>query len=235
MVLMLLGVQGTSAQSGAGSGADDRTLVKQLLERVEQPPPSPSEPPPQPPAAELHDMPPPPGLGALQIRGFTDVDFVSFRDAGQPNTFSVGQLDLFLSSQLASDFSTVGEVVFEANEDNAIGVDVERLLLQYSPSDSFTIAAGRFHTAVGYYNAAYHHGNWFQTAVGRPFIFRFEDEGGILPVHGVGLTAQGQIPSGEVGLRWIAEISNGRRSRSPETRRCRWPRTRTATKRSTWR
>src|SRR5262249_25871762 len=54
-----------------------------------------------------------------------------------------------------------------------------------------------------------------QTAIGRPFIFRFEDDGGILPVHGVGLTAQGRIPSGSLGLGYIAEVSNGRRSRSP--------------------
>ena len=109
----------------------------------------------------------------------------------------------------------IGEVVIEAGEDNSIAVDPERLLLQYSPSDMFSISAGRFHTSIGYYNAAFHHGNWFQTAVGRPFVFRFEDDGGILPVHGVGVSAQGQIPSGRAGLRYVAEVSNGRRSRSP--------------------
>ena len=168
-------------------------------------------------AAEgTHDMLAPVGLGALQIRGFNDVNFLAHQDGDAPRTFSIGQLDLFLSSRLGSDFSTVGEIVFEASDENVLGVDVERILLQYSPSDRFTIAAGRFHTGIGYYNTAYHHGNWFQTATGRPFIFRFEDEGGLLPVHGVGVTVQGQIPSGRAGLRYEAEIGNGRTSRSPD-------------------
>ena len=161
-----------------------------------------------------HDMAMPAGLGALQIRGFNDIDYHVAQGGGTPNTFSVGQLDLFLSSRLNATLNVVSEFVVEAGSDNAVGVDLERMLVQYSPSDYFTIAAGRFHTAIGYYNAAYHHGNWFQTAVGRPFVYRFEDDGGILPVHGVGLTAQGQIPSGLLGLRYVVELSNGRRSRS---------------------
>ncbi|HJZ74266.1 MAG TPA: hypothetical protein VKE51_21155 [Vicinamibacterales bacterium] len=34
-------------------------------------------------------------------------------------------------------------------------------------------------------------------------------------MHGVGATATGQIPSGDAGLRYVAEIGNGRSSRSP--------------------
>jgi len=164
----------------------------------------------------MRDMLTPLGLGALQIRGFNDIDFRAFRDGGNLNTFSLGQLDLFLSSRLGSDFSTLGEIVFEAGDTNGFEVDVERFLLQYSPNDRISVAGGRFHTAIGYYSTAYHHGNWFQAATGRPFIFRFEDDGGILPIHGVGVTVQGQIPSGAAGLRYVGEISNGRRSRSPD-------------------
>ena len=163
-----------------------------------------------------HDMLAPLGLGSLQIRGFNDIDFRAVREGDDVNTFSLGQLDLFLSSRLSSDFSMLSEIVFEASDTNAFGVDVERLLLQYSPNDSLSVGVGRYHTAIGWYNTAYHHGNWFQTATGRPFIFRFEDDGGILPVHGVGATATGQIPSGAAGLRYVAEISNGRSSRVPD-------------------
>ena len=55
---------------------------------------------------------------------------------------------------------------------------------------------------------------WLQTAVDRPFLFAFEDGGGILPIHNVGLSATGRIPSGGLGLHYIAEIGNGRTSRS---------------------
>ncbi len=239
IALVMLAGQPTSAQQTRTPAADDRALVEQLLKRVEEleqqvkalqqsergAPADASR------SAEsattvglsgstqgsgdMRDVIAPAGLGALQIRGFSDLDFHAAQAGDQPNTFSLGQLDLFLSSRLGTDFSTVGEVVFEAGENNAIGIDVERILLQYSPSDMFNVAAGRYHTGIGYYNAAYHHGNWFQTAIGRPFIFRFEDDGGILPVHGVGLTAQGRIPSGGAGLRYLAEISNGRGTRLP--------------------
>jgi hypothetical protein len=46
-------------------------------------------------------------------------------------------------------------------------------------------------------------------------LFDFEDHGGILPIHLVGVTASGHIPSGELGLHYVAEVGNGRESRSP--------------------
>ena len=75
--------------------------------------------------------------------------------------------------------------------------------------------AGRYHTAIGYYNTAYHHSTWLQTATGRPFLFKFEDDSGILPIHNVGVSVTGIIPSGRLGLHYIAEVGNGRASSSP--------------------
>src|SRR5262249_8284699 len=120
------------------------------------------------PAESGHDMLAPLGLGTVQIRGFNDIDFRTVREGDDVNTFSLGELDVFLSSRLSSDFSMLSEIVFEASDANAFGVDVERLLLQYSPNDWLSAGVGRYHTAIGWYNTAYHHGNWFQTATGRP-------------------------------------------------------------------
>jgi len=89
------------------------------------------------------------------------------------------------------------------------------MLLQYSYNDYFNLSVGRYHTAIGYYNTAYHHSTWFQTTTGRPFLFQFEDRGGILPVHTVGASLSGLIPSGPLGLHYVAEIGNGRASRAP--------------------
>jgi len=36
---------------------------------------------------------------------------------------------------------------------------------------------GRYHTAIGWYNTAYHHSAWMQTAIGRPLLFAFETTG----------------------------------------------------------
>ena len=151
----------------------------------------------------------------LQIRGFADVNFHGSSQRGSTTSFSLGQLNLFVTSEVSEKFKFLSEIVFEAGDDNVPGVDVERLLLQYSHNDYFNLAVGRYHTAIGYYNTAYHHSTWFQTAIGRPFLFEFEDDGGILPIHNVGVSVSGRIPSGGLGLHYIIELGNGRASRSP--------------------
>ena len=152
---------------------------------------------------------------ALQIRGFSDVTLHASDLHGEKPAFAIGQLDLFITSRLSEKLSVLAELVLEANDENAFGFEAERLLLNYRPSDYFNVSFGRYHTGIGYYNAAYHHGTWFQTATGRPFIFQFEDEGGILPIHNVGISANGRIPSGKLGLQYVAEIGNGRARRTP--------------------
>ena len=44
-------------------------------------------------------------------------------------------------------------------------------------------------------------------------MYFFQDSGGVLPVHGVGVSAMGVVPgTGCLQLHWIAELSNGRTS-----------------------
>jgi len=161
----------------------------------------------------------------LRIRGFGDISLHGDTLKGDTTSFSVGQLDLFVTSDVSDKFKFLGEIVFEGGPNNIYGsttgskntfsVDIERYLLQYSLNDSLNISAGRGHTAIGYYNTAYHHSTWLQTTTGRPFLFDFEDHGGILPIHMVGVSASGQLPSRSLGLHYVAEAGNGRASRTP--------------------
>ncbi len=163
----------------------------------------------------------------LRMRGFGDISFRGTDQQGQTNGFSLGQLNLFVTSDISEKFKFLSEIVFESGPDNFynvpggnrnnFSVDVERYLLQYSYNDYFNLSVGRYHTAIGFYNTAYHHSTWFQTTTGRPLLFEFEDRGGILPIHNVGVSASGRIPSGPLGLHYVAEIGNGRASRSPFT------------------
>ena len=161
----------------------------------------------------------------LRIRGFGDISLHGDTQQGDTTSFTLGQLDLFVTSDVSDKFKFLSEIVFEGGPDNIYGmttsppntfsVDIERYLLQYSHNDYFNLSAGRGHTAIGYYNTAYHHSSWLQTTTGRPFIYQFEDRGGILPIHTVGVTVSGQVPSGALGLHYVAEIGNGRASRTP--------------------
>jgi len=153
----------------------------------------------------------------MQIRGFADTDLTGSTLKGTHTSFSLGQVNLFITSDLSDKLKFLTEVVFEAGSDNVFGVDIERLLLTYKFNKYVNLAVGRYHTSIGYYNTAYHHSTWLQTATGRPFLFRFEDQGGILPIHNVGATLSGQIPSRRLGLHYIAELGNGRATSSPQS------------------
>jgi hypothetical protein len=169
-------------------------------------------------------MPAGPTYPNLQFHGFADVDYhYSTRNginnaSGVPynppatragNSFYLGEFDLFLQSQLAENLSVLSEDVISAGTDNHTGIDIERLQLTWKPSEYFNVDFGRFHTQMGYYNTAYHHGTWFQNAVNRPSFLEFEDSGGLLPVHSVGLSIHGAVPSGGLNLSYYLEVANG--------------------------
>jgi len=168
-------------------------------------------------AAGQHGAHDPDQAGAphLQFQGFADVDLRASSQKGSHTSFALGQLDLFITSRLSEKFGVLSELIVEANQQNEFSFEIHRLLLQYTPNDYLQLGAGRYHTAIGFYNTAYHHGSWFQTAADRPFIFAFESKGGILPLHNVGLQATGRVPHAPWGLHYVAEVGNGRASRSP--------------------
>jgi hypothetical protein len=146
----------------------------------------------------------------VKLRLFGDMGYEASDQKGETNSFHIGTLDLFMTGALTDRVSVLGEVLFTSLKDNSIGVDVERLLLQYKQNDHFNVGIGRYHSSIGYYNTAFHQGAWFQTAVDRPFMYAFDDHGGFLPLQEVGVTINGEIPSGRLGLNFVAEIGNGR-------------------------
>ena len=132
--------------------------------------------------------------------------------AGTTNAFSAPRLELFLTSTQGK-LAFLAETMFEVGDVNEFGIDMERIEIGYLFSDKFRLRVGRFHTAIGYYNDAYHHGRYFQMTVDRPTMVRFEDEGGLIPAHSVGVHGDGRLPLGGAGnLRYDAEVTNGRGS-----------------------
>ena len=158
-----------------------------------------------------------PGETLMKIHGYGDLGLRGDNHKGDTTSFSLGQIDLFITSNISEKFKFLTELVFEQGRrgGNSFEEDLERVLLTYSYNDHLNLSIGRFHTAIGYYNTAYPHATWFQTTADRPFVFRLEDQGGFLPVHDVGVSASGLIPSGGLRLNYIAEIGNGRSSHSP--------------------
>ena len=161
------------------------------------------------PALAQHDMGG--GLaGATVIRGFTDVSWLSGgQHTGRNAAFGIGQYDLFVTSRLAEHVSFLGETVFEY--DDAAGefvVDVERVTVAYEVGEHVRLSAGKVHTPIGYWNNAYHHGLALQPTIERPLMMRFEDDGGPLPIHTVGVQLSGR-DLGDAHLGFDVLVGNG--------------------------
>ncbi|HEY6039320.1 MAG TPA: hypothetical protein VIV58_33790 [Kofleriaceae bacterium] len=148
----------------------------------------------------------------IDISVYGDTDAVLKTDgthAGTQDGFAAAKLDFFTTSTVGR-WTFLGETLFEAGTDNEYGVDVERVEVGYLYREWLRVFAGRYHTALGYYNDAYHHGTYFMVPVGRPLALEFEDGGGIIPAHNVGVHADGRFEVGDDHLRYDVEVANGR-------------------------
>lgn len=150
----------------------------------------------------------------FRVHLFGDVKFSAIDSTGARNGFALGQFDLFGQSQLSDRVSVLTEATLTALPRNTYSARLERILVTYWASEHFAASAGRYHASIGYYNTAFHHGSWFQTAVGRPLVFSIDGDIGLLPIHTLGLSATGDIPSGALGLRYVAEVGSGRAGQS---------------------
>ncbi len=123
-------------------------------------------------------------LGAQQtkFRGFADFKFRAAGDRSDPSHFELGQLDLFVTSKLSERMSFLSEVVGEFGG-GEFGADLERIQLTLGLSNRFDAIVGRHHNPIGYWNEAHHHGSLFDPTIDRPLALRFEDDGGVLPIH----------------------------------------------------
>ncbi len=150
----------------------------------------------------------PPAM-ALELHGFADVSYQhDLNDDATPEenngAFAVGPIDFYIAESLGPRVDMLAEFAFESGI-----VDVERLQIGYLFSDLLKIYAGRFHTSLGYWNTAYHHGAFLYATINRPFFLEWEDDGGILPVHTIGLMLTGRqfLAPGELSYHFI--LGNG--------------------------
>jgi hypothetical protein len=89
--------------------------------------------------------------------------------------------DVLFSLQRNS-FKAFGEYLVTNHE-----ADLERLQFGWEPSDHQVVWLGRFHQASSVWNHQHHHGQFLQTSVSRPASEEWEDEGGIIPQHFLGM------------------------------------------------
>ena len=136
------------------------------------------------------------------IRGFTDVGFKASDRSGDHASFAFGEYDLFITSEITDRIRMLGETTFE-NEGGEFDLQVERVAVKYTWNVNLNVEIGKFHTPVGYWNEAYHHGRVFWPTTGRPLIF-----GGVLPIHTTGILLWGDH-LGKLDFSYDILIGNG--------------------------
>ncbi|HEV2687739.1 MAG TPA: TonB-dependent receptor [Bryobacteraceae bacterium] len=147
------------------------------------------------------------------LRGYADAGFLRNVGGDSVKRFSLGEVDLFATARISPKLTALLETVLETDNQLHIGdvpINVERVILQYRHNDYFNLDIGSYRTAIGFYSTAYLRGSWFQTALSRPRLFDFEDDRGFLPLHNVGVSANGRIPSGALGLHYVVEVGSSR-------------------------
>lgn len=152
------------------------------------------------------------------FRGYADAGFLRNEDGLSTKRFALGEVDLFATARISPKLTALVETVFETDNQltvSSVPINLERLLLQYRENDYFNLDIGSYRTAIGFYSTAYLRGSWLQTAVTRPKLFTFEDDGGFLPLHNVGLSANGKVPSGDLGLHYVVEVGSSRNYAQP--------------------
>jgi hypothetical protein len=158
-------------------------------------------------------------LHGIQWRGFGEVDYKVLNQRapelgtygfvpGSHGNFYTGDFDLLLTARINDKASVLSEIVFGEQDAQRFGVDLERVLFKYDYNDHLRMSFGRYHTGIGYYNTAFHSGSWLQTTADRPLIMEFADDGGPLPTQAVGVSVTGEIPSGKLGLNYLAEYGS---------------------------
>lgn len=151
----------------------------------------------------------------VPLHGFADVGYAhasqSSVDSDAARGFTLGTFSVYLTPQFGSNVKSLIELAFEYDSGGGLATDLERLQLGYLFNDLATVWIGRFHTPYGYWNTAFHHGAQIQTSVLRPKFIEFEDKGGILPTHTVGVWSTGTYRTRLGKLNYDLYIGNGNR------------------------
>lgn len=148
------------------------------------------------------------GRPPFQAIGFGNIDYAS-ADPPAKEGFTIGQVVGHVIAPVSDRLNVFGEFSATAH-DNDYSFEVERFIAKYDINNNYSLSAGRYHTPIGYWNTAYHHGAWLQTSVGRPNVVRFGSP--LVPIHFVGLLFESDIPRLNHDVSYSIGVGNGRHS-----------------------
>lgn len=137
--------------------------------------------------------------------GFGDLELHSTSEHERDGVDRI-ELDVFSTLQFNDSWSVLGEAVaqrsWQIQEDHErYQVDLERLYVEYTRSDSFRIEVGETQTGLIRWNEREHHSRFLQTPIDVPALARRPQEDGAWPLRFAGMFASGRVP-GSMGISW---------------------------------
>lgn len=119
--------------------------------------------------------------------------------------FSLGEQDLFVTSQLHERISFLGETVvkYDAATSAKFAPSIERAQMKFDLNNNHSVILGKMHTPLNYWNDVFHHGRLFFPTIDRPNTLNT-----LVPLHTLGIRMQGQN-MGKLNFGYDLVIGNG--------------------------
>ncbi len=125
--------------------------------------------------------------------------------------FGMTGADFVVIADMTEKLTFLGELNFQADRggSNELGLDVERLLVDYQILPNFNLQGGLFFTPIGYNNRFLYARAWLMNSIQVPDFF--EEELNLFPTHSIGVAAHGEFAMANGHrLAYIVSAANGR-------------------------
>ena len=150
---------------------------------------------------------------SVRVGGFADLELHTSSDSAREG-LDLAELDLYAVGDLSVRWSALAEGVARKmwrqhpKEKRVLDLDLERLYVQYTPSDAFNVEIGETHTGIVRWNEREHRSRFLQTPIDGPAIARRSGDEGAWPLRFIGVWVAGRS-SGPLGLAYGAGIGRG--------------------------
>lgn len=128
--------------------------------------------------------------GNFDVKGFGSVEHdIEYYDNVEELEFDwqLGEQSLFITGDMGGKFSFLGEFSLDQGSSHNIEANIHRVRIKYNYVGNHSLIIGQVHTPVNYWNDVFYHARIFFPTTDRPLAFSY-----FMPVHSIGLRAQGQ-------------------------------------------
>lgn len=130
--------------------------------------------------------------------------------------FGVVGTDFVVTADLTENLVYQAEVNLQVGRGGSsdVGLDLERMYLDYRISDAINIQAGLYFTPIGYHNRFLYSRAWLVYSIQVHDIF--EEEMNLVPTHTVGVNLHGSLKLMDQKFKYVVGLGNSRQSTPTE-------------------